>query len=203
MPREKSSDVAHEQVTDHRIQRLPANGPRASGGELTVVGGATASDRDLGLAYFQLAERGSQDAGQRAKSLLEQAQHHGQGEADPDLHTALGVLDQISGDVAGATHEYQAALTANPADSVAAGDLAILQARSGDVQGAIRGLTWVTTHDPGDTGAARDLAMIECAVGDSQGAIKALQRLLEFSPDDQKARAQLAALQTNPNHCGR
>ena len=187
MPREKSADVAHEQITDHRIQRRPSERPVAKGGDLTVVGGGAASDRDLGLAYFELAERGNQAAGQKAKSLLERS-----GESDPDLHTALGLLDQLSGDPAGATREYQAALQANPADSVAAGDLAILQARSGDIKDAVAGLSWVSTHDPGDTGATLDLAMIECAAGDSQAAIKALQRLLEFSPDDQQARAALA-----------
>jgi predicted CXXCH cytochrome family protein len=189
MPREKSSDVAHEQVTDHRIQRRPMQGPAPQGGDLTVVGGGPASDRDLGLAYFQLAERGNQAAGQRAMQLL---QRSGAGEADVDVHTALGLLDQLSGDTAGATREYQLALKANPADSVAAGDLAILQARSGDIKDAVAGLSWVSTHDPASTGASIDLAMIQCAIGDSQAAAKTLQHLLEFSPDNQKARAALA-----------
>jgi Flp pilus assembly protein TadD len=189
MPREKSSDVAHEQVTDHRIQTRPIQGPVPQGGELTVVGGGTASDRDLGLAYFELAERGSQTAGQRAKQLLEQS---GAGDSDTDVHTDLGLLDQVSGDAAAATREYQKALKANPADSVAAGDLAILQARTGDLKDAVAGLTWVSTHDPSDTGASLDLAMIQCAIGDPQAAIKTLEHLIQFSPDDQKARAALA-----------
>jgi len=189
MPREESSDVAHEQVTDHRIQRRPTQGPAPEGGELTVVGGGPASDRDLGLAYFQLAEQGNQTAGLRAKQLLEKSNA---GESDTDVHTALGVLDQLSGDTLGATLEYQTVLRANPADSTAAGDLAILQARSGDIKDAVKGLSWVATHDPADTVAGLDLAMIQCAIGDSEAAVKTLQRLLEFSPDDQKARAALA-----------
>jgi predicted CXXCH cytochrome family protein len=206
MPREKTGDVAHEQVTDHRIQRRPMlalDQAGAHAGDLTVVGGGAASDRALGLAYFQFAQHGDVQAGHKAMQLLRRAEHNGEAQADPDLHTALGFMEQLSGDRQAAMREYQAALRANPADSVAAGDLAILQARGGDVSSAVTGLHWVSENDPGDTSASMDLAMIECALGDAQAATVALQHLLEFSPDDGKARQVLAAIESKRERCGR
>jgi Flp pilus assembly protein TadD len=205
MPREKTEDVAHEQVTDHRIQRRPKLSldqvaPHTD--DLTVVGGGPATDRELGLAYFQLAERGDVQAGHRSMQLLQLAERRGGEQPDPELHTALGLMEQLSGDRQAAMREYQAALHANPADSVAAGDLAILQARAGDVKDAVAGLQWVAEHDPADTSASIDLAMIECAMGDSQTAKAALQHLLQFSPDDAKARQALAAIESE-QRCGR
>lgn len=206
MPRETAGDVAHEQVTDHRIQRRPVPPSRvvqARTADLTLVGGGRASNRDLGLAYFQFAEHGDQESGRKAMLLLQQAERHGGGQADPDLHTALGFLAHLSGDLRMATLEYQAALRANPVDSVAAGDLAILQARAGDTKGAATLLEGVSKNDPGETTASMDLAMIECAMGDAQAAKMALRHLLEYSPDDGKARRALAAIETKPESCRR
>jgi Flp pilus assembly protein TadD len=206
MPREKTGDVAHEQVTDHRIQRRPLlslDQGVAHTGDLTVVGGGPASDRELGLAYFQLAERGDVQAGHRSMQLLQQAERSGGDQADPDLHTALGLMEQLSGDRQAAMREYQAALSANPADSVAAGDLAILEARAGDAKDAVAGLQWVSEHDPADTSAGIDLAMLECSIGDPQAAVAALRHLLQFSPDDGKARQALAAIESERERCGR
>jgi predicted CXXCH cytochrome family protein len=202
MPREKTADVAHEQVTDHRIQRRAGQSPATFTGELTVVGGGSVSDRDLGLAYFQLALRGDRQSGQRAMQLLQQYEQHGGDQPDADLHRALGFLDQMSGNRPAAMREYQAALRANPQDSVAAGDLAILEARTGDTQGALSRFQQVSENDPGETAASMDLAAIECATGHPQLAIKALQQLLDFSPDDQKARQLLSALENKPETCG-
>jgi len=205
MPREKTEDVAHEQLTDHRIQRRPmlsVDQAAAHAGDLTLVGGRPAGDRELGLAYFQLAQRGDEQAGLRAVQLLEQAERHGGGQADADLHTALGFLDQMDGQRQSATREYQAALRADPANSFAAGDLAIIEARAGNLKSAVAGLSWVSAHDPGDTSASMDLAKIECAIGDPQAAISALRHLLEFSPDDGKARQALSAIESKREPCG-
>ena len=204
MPREKSEDVAHEQVTDHRIQRPSASSATQtpSGGiDLTLVGGGHASDRDLGLAYFDFAKHGDQESGHKAMSLLQQAERKSGAQADPDLHTALGVLAQFSGDRQMAMHEYETALRERPADSAAAGDLAILEARTGDTKGAITLLQGVSENDPGETTATMDLAMVECTIGNAQAATMALQHLLEFSPDDGKARQALAAIQSKPETC--
>jgi Flp pilus assembly protein TadD len=203
MPREKSGDVAHEQVTDHRIQRRPAPASMQTQGtaDLTMVGRGTASDRDLGLAYFQMANLGDQEAGHRAMALLQKAERHEADQPDPDLHRALGFLAQLSGDRAMATREYEATLHASPADSIAAGDLAILEARAGNARAAITLLEGISHDDPGETAAGMDLAMIDCALGDPQSATKALQHVLDFSPDDAKARQGLAAIEGKPETC--
>jgi Flp pilus assembly protein TadD len=174
---------------------------QARTGDLTLVGGGKASDRDLGLAYFQLASHGDQAAGNRAMLLLKQAERQGGGAPDPDLHTALGYMAHLAGDRQTAMREYAAALEANPADFVAAGDLAILEARAGDTKDAINRLQGISENDPGETAAGMDLAMIDCAVGDPQAATTALRHLLEFSPDDGKARQALAAIETKPETC--
>lgn len=109
----------------------------AQSGDLTAVGGASVGDRDLGLAYFQLAKRGHQQAGQRAMLLLKRAERSKDERPDPDLHTALGFLEHLSGNSQAAMLEYRAALRANPSSSVAAGDLAILEARAGEVENAV------------------------------------------------------------------
>ena len=100
-----------------------------------------------------------------------------------------------------ATREYVATLRVNPADSIAAGDLAILEARAGNAKAAITLLDGISHNDPGETTAGRDLAMIDCALGDPQSATKALQHVLDFSPDDAKARQALAAIEAKPETC--
>jgi Flp pilus assembly protein TadD len=203
MPREKSADVAHEQVTDHRIQRRPAPSSTQTQrtADLTQVGGGTASDRDLGLAYFQMANLGDQEAGHRAMTLLQQAERLQGDQPDPDLHRALGFLAHLSGDRAMATREYEATLRINLADSIAAGDLAILEARAGNAKAAITLLEGISHNDPGETTAGIDLAMIDCALGDPLSATKALQHVLDFSPDEAKARQALAAIKAKPETC--
>jgi predicted CXXCH cytochrome family protein len=203
MPREKSGDVAHEQVTDHRIQRRPppSSTQTQRSADLTLVGGGTASDRDLGLAYFQMANLGDQEAGHRAMALLQQAERHDGDQPDPDLHRALGFLAHLAGDRAMATREYEATLRENPADSIAAGDLAILEARAGNAKAAITWLEGISQNDPGETTAGMDLAMIDCAIGDPQAATRALHHVLDFSPDDAKARQALTAIETKPETC--
>ena len=76
MARPPSNDIAHELVTDHWIRKHISNSrlPLAATGELETVGGMIADDRDLGLAYAQIAARGNQAAGQRAMTLLERAE---------------------------------------------------------------------------------------------------------------------------------
>jgi predicted CXXCH cytochrome family protein len=204
MPREKAGDVAHEQVTDHRIQRRPAPSStqmQARTGDLTLVGRGTVSDRDLGLAYFQMANQGDQQAGHRAMALLQQAERHEGDQPDPDLHRALGFLAHLAGDRDLAMREYESTLRTNPADSLAAGDLAILEARAGNAKAAITWLEGISQNDPGETAAGMDLAMIDCAVGNPQAATEALRHVLDFSPDDAKAHQALTAIETKPETC--
>ena len=164
MARPPSNDIAHEQVTDHWIKRRISNErvPLASSGELEPVGGMIADDRDLGLAYAQMAERGNQQAGERAIALLERAEHTENGARhDHELHAQLGFLKQLSGHPAAAVEEYEMALEADPDSSLAAGDLALLKAGLASVCGGFafmeaglrsRSVTIGSGNEPGHCG---------------------------------------------------
>jgi len=204
MPREKTENVAHEQVTDHRIQRpqvFSERQVREEVADLIAVGGGEVSERDLGLAYFQFAQRGDHKAGQEAMKLLKRAERNHSAPTDSDLHTALGILEHLSGDAEGAMSEYRAALRADPLSSVPAGDLAILEARAGDTQDTIALLERVCENDPAETTAGIDLAAVECTVGDSTAAVKTLRNLLEFSPDDGRAQEMLRTIESHTRRC--
>ena len=117
MARPPSNDIAHEQVTDHWIKKRINNArlPLASSGDLEPIGGMVADDRDLGLAYAQMAARGNQAAGERAVTLLERAEHSESGaRRDHELHAQLGFLKQMNGQAAAAVEEYQRALRPTP-----------------------------------------------------------------------------------------
>ncbi len=204
MARPPSNDIAHEQVTDHWIKKRISNVrvPLAASGDLEPVGGIIADDRDLGLAYAQMAARGNQQAGERAISLLERAEHSESGARhDHELHAQLGFLKQVSGQQAAAVEEYQMALAADPDSSLAAGDLALLKAAQHQYAEASRLWKQVFNRDPSQLGAGMNLAIMECALGEREPALASLDRILEFSPDDQKAKAMAGAIRRGSQKC--
>jgi Cytochrome c554 and c-prime len=192
MARLPSSDIAHSQITDHwiRVNPLPEQLPKpATEGALATVGGVGADDRDLGLAYAQMAERGDRQAGQQALELLQRAETQEKDAArDSELHAQIGFLDQETGKADAAMREYRAALEANSENATAEGDLALIEAGRHQTLLAIEGLRRVFAADPGQVQAGMDLAILECAQGDRQDALSTVNRLLRFSPDDQQAK---------------
>ncbi len=203
MPRSSTTDIAHEQVTDHRIQ-LPGTSRRASevSDRLVAVGGIQASDRDLGLAYAQVAEHGDRHAAEQAISLLQSAERQEPaGTSDHEVHTELGFLEQMAGNAEAARREYQAALTADPMDSVAQGDLAFIDWQARD-HAAATGL-WQTafSHDPSQIAAGIDLAQAQCGMGEGEATLTTLERILLFSPDNQQARAMQSAIHSGRVKC--
>jgi predicted CXXCH cytochrome family protein len=205
MARPPSNDIAHEQVTDHWIKKRISNErvPLDSSGELEPVGGRITDDRDLGLAYAQMAQRGNQQAGERAIAMLERAEHTENGARhDHELHAQLGFLKQLSGHPAAAVEEYQMALEADPDSSLAAGDLALLKAGQHQYAEASRLWTQVFDHDPSQLGAGMNLAVVECGMGERDAALATLDRMLQFSPDDEKAKAMTAEIRAGSQKCG-
>lgn len=205
MPREETEDIAHEQVTDHRIQ-IPGK-PYASpfaAQELVAIGGVHPSDRDEGIAWAQLALRGDRAAGERALHLLLEAEKSDPGQAsDGALHMELGFLRQMSNDRERARTEYDAALRADPYNETAAGDLAVLDAQGGDMGAALPLWQSVFDHDPGASAAGIDLAVAECRMSGKDAAEQTLRRVLDFSPDNDTARKSLLALQSGQQRCAR
>jgi predicted CXXCH cytochrome family protein len=205
MARPPSNDIAHEQVTDHWIKKRISNArlPVATTGELRTVGGMIADDRDLGLAYAQMAARGNQAAGERAIPLLRRAEHTESGaRRDHELHAQLGFLEQMSGKSDAAAEEYQIALEADPYDSLAAGDLALLRAGQHQFADASRLWRAVFDHDPAQLGAGMNLAVVECELGERAAALATLDRLLEFAPDTQKAKVMAQEISSGAHKCG-
>jgi predicted CXXCH cytochrome family protein len=212
MPRARSDDIAHEQVTDHRIPRVaPMPGTKAEGAAAfsplvaigTRVGEPGAStDRDLGLAYAFAASRGDREAGERAMQLLQQAEALPSAKSDAELHEQLGFLHQMAGQKDAAAREYQLALDADAHDSVAAGNLAFLKV--GDRQYAAAVQLWDRsfTEDPVQLKAGMNLAIVECGMGRKEAALGTLDRILAFSPDDGQARELARGIRSGQHPCG-
>lgn len=208
MPRSASEDIAHEQVTDHRIQ-IPreagllsqAEGAR-NRGALTPIGNEKTTDRELGLADAEMAQRGDRQIGETALTLLRKAEALEAAAAnDAELHTELGFLEQESGDIHAADREYRAALAADPDDGTARGDIAVLFAGTGDYTTAVRLWQRVFDADPAEAAAGYNLALGECQLGRKKDAETTLKRLLSFAPDNQRARAMAAALAGDGQAC--
>lgn len=204
MARPPSNDIAHEQVTDHWIrkrvseERLPA----ATTGDLVAVGGFAAGDRDLGLAYAQMAARGDRQAATRAVELLSNAEKQAGGAAqDHELHAQLGFLSQLGGETQTAAAEYAQALKADPEDSLAAGNLALIEAQQHHMAEAAKLWDSVFLRDPVQVGAGFNLAVVQCAAGQREAAVATLSRLLDFAPDNDRARQMLGALRSGRQSC--
>lgn len=196
MPTRPTSDISHEQLTDHNIQRthdsgtpLRLSGLRSenAGATMVPVGGAKVGSRELGLAYAQLAQRGDREAAMRARGLLREAEKNGQ--ADVPVHVQLGFLEQVSGEPARAFAEYGAALEGNPFESAALGNLAVLDAGTGRAADAVTLLRRLFRADPSQTAAGLNLAFLECRLGSPAEATRELDRLAEFNPDDPQLNA--------------
>lgn len=209
MPRSATQDIAHEQVTDHRIQipnaaTLQGIGETKHAEELVAVRGK-ADARDLGIAYSQLAVRGDREAGDRAMKLLREAERDMNAAPnslpDSDLHTQLGFLDQLNGDTMDAAREYRMAIAADPFDATAIGNTALIDAKAGDWSSAARLWASVFEHDPTQSAAALNLASTDCTLGDRAGALQVLNRLLLFSPDNRQAREFATAINNGSHPC--
>lgn len=198
MPTRQTTDISHEQATDHDIQVRPS--PAGSmlslkdldeSDELVPVGDVSAGDRELGLAYAQLAEQGDQKAGETSLVHLQKAEKEGAN--DVQVHGQLGFLDQTSGNQTGARTEYADALKEDPYDATVMGNLAVLDAASGQTTEAIDLLQRVVEADPGQMTAGLNLAFIECRMGNKNGALQILAKLSELNPDDPTLRRMLTS----------
>ena len=184
MPTRETTDISHEQLTDHNIQKFPPKFGSARVEqtiELVPVGAVSAGDRELGLAYAQLAVQGDRRSGERALVLLKKAESDGANDAE--VHVRLGFLDQISGRLDEAQREYQAALTENPYESTALANLAVIDASQGHVDLAMRLLEKVISADPSQTAAGLNLAFLECRLGDKAKALQTIEVVERFNPD--------------------
>ena len=191
MPRRKTTDVAHEQATEHDIQKRPSYSrstlmSAVNSIKLVPVGNEVEGDRELGLAYAQLGEHGNHPATENALRVLLKAEKAG---ADDDvLHSHLGLIEQMLGDTQQAREEYNAALRKEPNDPTALGNLAVLDASLGQTGDTIQLLERVLGNDPAQMSAGLNLAFVECGLGNWERAVSILTELRRFSPDDSSLR---------------
>ncbi len=205
MQRANSTDIAHEQVTDHRIVTRFAKKviPPAKTGSLVEVGpesiASPAADRDLGLAYAQFAALGDRDAYARALAILKQVESAG----DAPLHSQLGFLEQVGGELRAAAQEYEQALRSDPYDDFAAGNLGLILAQHGHPQAAAQIWTRMLQENPAAKTTALNLATVECGLGKREDALATLERVLAFEPDDRQAAALKVEILTKTQSCRR
>lgn len=203
MARLPSNDIAHEQVTDHWIRKRVSNAPvpEPAGGLLEGIGSETVEDRDVGLAYGQRAEAGDEAAGRRALELLRKAEREGKADRDHDLHALLGFLEQVNGDSGKAAAEYRLALSEDPYDATAAGNLALIEAEEHQYDAAAHMWRDVLRNNPAESGAGINLAVIECGGGEPGLALETLDRVLEFAPDLDRARMMAEQIRSGKRLC--
>ncbi len=187
MPARGSSDIAHEQTTDHNIQRTPASQQTAKSGDLVPVAGFTAATRELGLAYAQLARTGDTAARDRATHLLVEAARAGA--TDDQVMLELGFLYQLANANTQAAAAYTRVLQTEPLQPAALSNLAVIRAANGNIAEAQALLTRLLDADPSQTAAGMNLALLQCRTGNTATARETVAKLQPLNPDDPSIRA--------------
>jgi Flp pilus assembly protein TadD len=209
MPASLSIDVAHTEVTDHRIPARPqiaANlledtQDRPSPPRLLPFPPSQSIDqRDLALAWQSLAESGVPGAQKQAQDALLPAIK--QSPDDPALLSALAYGAQKRGAPGEARELYQKALKIDPTLIDAAVNLGVIEAQQGHLSDALR--LWQDAFDraPYRSTIGMNIARADCATVNFSAAKAAVSRALEFSPDFDPAKKMLRELEGYPPRCG-
>jgi tetratricopeptide (TPR) repeat protein len=210
MPAMLSSDVAHTEVTDHRIPRRPSTGPKLENAGLPISPQLlTFPDpketehevRDLALAWQSIVDSGMTAEQPRAEKLLRQAA--GQFPNDPSVLAALGYVEQKHGADDHARELYRKALALDPDLIDAATNLGVLEAQSGHPREAVKLWQGAFQRAPGRSSIGMNLALAFCAAGQYNDARSYTLRVLQFDPDLGPAKKLLNQLNADPPKCGR
>jgi Flp pilus assembly protein TadD len=196
MPKNPVTDVAHAVYTDHSIPRRAAmqrGRPASSPGILTLFGGGTASERDLGLAYAHLAEIQRNTAYERrAFELLKTAA--GRNADDVPVLVQLAHLHGNRGETEQAARLYERAVRSDPGQVVAANNLAMYLMQGGDAERAIALWSRALASSPGFESVRINLAVAQSRTGDSRAAEETLRKGLELNPGSTALRRLLRQL---------
>jgi Tfp pilus assembly protein PilF len=211
MPASLSTDIAHTQVTDHRIPRrsdtqtlqplLESNTkpPAARLVPFPFSEDAEHDIRGLALAWAFLAQTGKDSAASEAQRLLPIALM--QSPDDPALLSAFGYIEQKRGGVERARQLYQKALTLDPDSIDVAANLGVIQANQGLLREPVR--LWQNAFEraPARSAIGMNIARVLCGAGEVEGARSSLVRVLEFNPDMAAAKEMLQHLNRTPPVC--
>jgi Flp pilus assembly protein TadD len=210
MPASASTDVAHTQVTDHRIPRRPQLSPQllqnpnetASLPRLVPFPNTKSEPdaRDLALAWDSIVESGMSAAEPQARELLSKAVK--QFPDDPVLLSALAYSEQKGGATGQARELYRKALALDPTLVDAATNLGVIEAQAGDLPDAMKLWQNAFQRAPAKSSIGLNLARAECAAGKFNEARTYVLRVLEFNPDLPSARKLLHSLNQSPATCG-
>jgi hypothetical protein len=210
MPAAASSDIAHTQVTDHRIPRRPAASERlleALNLEPAILRLVPFPDsaeaeqdlRDVALAWESLANNGVAAAEPHAEGLLRSAV--AEFPNDPEILSALAYVEQKHGLTAQARELYWRALDVNPDLIDAATDLGVIEAESGHLREAIELWQGAFQRAPGRSSLGMNLVVAFCDGRRFDEARTTVLRVLEFSPDLTAAKKAFQAVNRTPPTC--
>jgi hypothetical protein len=185
MQKSSRGDVGHAAATDHRISRRPLKQTTEPGpGESLIGFGAkeVESPRELGLAYAELALR-TNDSRHKSEAFRLLNEVVLKYPKDTEVLVRLAYLYQERGEFERARTLYEAALSENPYQSVAAVNLGAIYARENQVERAIKLWVRALDYDPSSRPAGINLAEVLCSKGDQQQARLILRKLLRINPD--------------------
>ena len=212
MPANLSSDVAHTEVTDHRIPRRPNSGPVLAD-EVTQSSPslprlvpfpdspeAERDNRDMALAWASMAENGDAAVVKQAEQLLRKAVQDSP--KDAALLSSLGYVEQRRGAINDARELYQRALAQDPNLLDAATNLGVIEANSGHLREAVTLWEGAFQRAPGRSGIGMNIARAFCGAGQIGPAREFTMRVLQFNPDLDSAKKLLNGLNATPPKCG-
>ena len=209
MPSSPSTDVAHTQVTDHRIPRRPQISPQflqdadepGSSPKLAPFPDSQEVDpRDLALAWESLVESGMTAAEPQSQKLLAAALKESPN--DPALLAALGYIEQKRGATENARELYQRGLRADPDLIDAATNLGVIEAQKGHLQDAVKLWQDAFQRAPDRSSIGMNITRAYCEAEKYDEARKTVVRVLEFNPDLDSAKKILQGLNRSPASCG-
>jgi len=209
MPASLSTDVAHTEVTDHRISARPhiaANLLQDTQDQSSVPrlipfpASQSVDPRDLALAWQSLAESGVPGGQRQAQETLLSAIK--QSPDDPALLSALAYGAQQRNATGVARELYRKALKNDPTLIDAAVNLGVIEAQQGLLPNALRLWQDAFERAPDRSSIGMNIARADCATGDFAAAKAAVSRVLEFNPDFGPAKKMLHELEGDPPNCG-
>ncbi len=188
MPTKPTTDIAHEQATDHRILKRPAEMPmdEEQSSRLVPVLGSSRGPRELGLAYAAFARKGDLFSLGEAVKLLTVADGNSSAVAssgDPDVLFALAQMYSRQGEGQRAAELYRRVYQSSPSYPGAAAAMGDLAAANGDMAQAALAWTHALEQDSADVALRQRLAEAECRLGDRAAAVRTLEQALPFRPD--------------------
>ena len=207
-----SKDVAHTEVTDHRIPRIPNLSPQllpdtadASRKEVRLVPFPDSPDaendiRDLALAWEEFTDSVAKTSRSKVEELLRRSV--AEFPNDAASLSALGYEEQLRGNLAEARKMYERALASDPNLIDAATNLGVIEAQSGNIKQAINLLQGAFERAPDRSSVGMNLAQVYCFAGEPHQARTSTVRVLEFNPDLRPAKEFLEELSRPGSSCG-